>query len=82
MQDYLGLLEKLRRDSYECRMLGNQASDQSKRDFFSSIADHLAVLADQVELALLDRKAWQKQANARNETEVFIGKNWKRGRTS
>jgi len=56
MQDYLALVEKLRRDAAECARVRDVATDQDKRDLFGRLASHLTLLADQVEMAMLERK--------------------------
>jgi hypothetical protein len=56
MKDYLAQVEKLRKDAAECAMIRDLATDKDKRDMFDRIASHLTVLADQVELAMLERK--------------------------
>jgi len=56
MKDYLAQLEKLRKDAAECALIRDLATDKDKRDMFDRIASHLTVLADQVELAMMQRK--------------------------
>jgi hypothetical protein len=56
MQDYLAQVEKLRKDAAECALIRDLATDQAKRDLFDRLAGHLTVLADQVELAMLERE--------------------------
>jgi len=56
MKDYLAQLEKLRKDAAECALIRDLATDKDKRDMFDRIARHLSVLADQVELAMMQRK--------------------------
>jgi ribosomal protein S7 len=56
MQDYLAQVEKLRRDAAECAMIRDLATDKAKREMFDRLASHLTVLADQVEMAMLERK--------------------------
>lgn len=55
MQDMIAQLEKLRTDSSECRLISDLATDPAKRDLFARIAQHLAVLAGEVERALGER---------------------------
>jgi hypothetical protein len=54
MQDYLTHLEKLRKDAAECALIRDLATDKAKREMFDRLATHLSVLADQVELAMLE----------------------------
>ncbi|KYG98436.1 hypothetical protein [Bradyrhizobium sp. DOA1] len=55
MQDYQTQLEKLRKDAAECALIRDLATDKAKRELFERIANHLTVLADQVEQAMNDR---------------------------
>ena len=57
MKDYLERVEKLRKDADECALIRDLATDQAKRDLFDRLHSHLTVLADQVEQAILQRKA-------------------------
>ena len=57
MQDYLAQVEKLRKDAAEAALIRDLATDKAKRAVFDRIAGHLAVLADQVEQAMLNGKA-------------------------
>jgi hypothetical protein len=57
MQDYLAQLEKLRRDAADCALIRDLATDKAKRETFDRLAIHLTTLADQVEMAMLERKA-------------------------
>jgi hypothetical protein len=56
MQDYLAQIEKLRKDAAECARIRDLATDQAKRQVFDRLANHLTVLADQVEMAMLECK--------------------------
>jgi hypothetical protein len=56
MKDYLAQLEKLRKDAAECALIRDLATDKAKRDLFDRLCSHLTVLADQVEMAMLERK--------------------------
>ena len=56
MKDYQAQLEKLRREAAECALISDLATDPDKRDLFERLASHFTVLADQVELAMLERK--------------------------
>ena len=57
MKDYQAQAEKLRRDAAECALIRDLATDKAKREMFDRLASHLTVLADQVELAMMKRKA-------------------------
>jgi hypothetical protein len=56
MKDYLAQLEKLRKDAAECALIRDLATDKAKREMFDRLANHLTVLADQVERGMLERK--------------------------
>lgn len=56
MQDMLAQLEKLRTDAAECALIRDLATDPAKRALFDRLASHLASLADQVEMAIQERK--------------------------
>lgn len=56
MQDMLARLEKLRTDAAECALIRDLATDPAKRALFDRLANHLTLLADQVETAKLERK--------------------------
>jgi hypothetical protein len=57
LKDYQTHLEKLRKDAAEAALTRDRAVDKAKRDLFDRLARHLAVLADELERAMLDRKA-------------------------
>ncbi len=57
MKDYVGALEKLRRDAAEAALIRDLASDKAKRELFDRLAHHLTGLADQVEQAMRQRAA-------------------------
>ena len=52
MKDMQAHLEKLRRDAAECAIIRDLASDPKKRELFTKLADHLSVLAAEVERAI------------------------------
>jgi len=54
VKDYQASLEKLRADAVEARLICDLATDPKKREVFDRIATHLATLADQVELAMIE----------------------------
>ncbi|MDN4984664.1 hypothetical protein QY049_15785 [Bradyrhizobium sp. WYCCWR 13022] len=56
MQDYLAQIEKLRKDAAEAALIRDLATDTKKRQVFDRIANHLILLADQVEAAMMERK--------------------------
>jgi hypothetical protein len=60
VKDYLAQAEKLRKDAAECALIRDLATDPAKREMFDRLAGHLTVLADQVELAILQRKSGTK----------------------
>jgi hypothetical protein len=56
MKDYQAHLERLRRDAAECAIIRDLATDKAKREMFDRLAQHLTVLADEVEMAMRDQK--------------------------
>lgn len=46
--------EKLRTDAAECALIRDLATDPVKRELFSRLADHLNVLASEVERAIAE----------------------------
>ena len=57
MKDYQAQLEKLHKDAAECALIRDLATDPAKRELFDRLAVHLNSLANQVEAAMLSRKA-------------------------
>ena len=57
MKDYLAQVEKLRKDAAECALIRDLATDKAKREMFDRLSSHLTVLADQVEMAMIERKS-------------------------
>lgn len=49
MKDMQAQLEKLRKDAAECALIRDLATDPKKRELFTRLADHLSVLAGEVE---------------------------------
>ena len=56
MKDYQAHAEKLRQEAAECALIRDLATDKAKREMFDRLCSHLTVLADQVEMAMLERK--------------------------
>jgi hypothetical protein len=52
MQDMAQHLEKLLRDAAECELISKLATDLEKRDLFRRLAEHLHMLAGEVERAM------------------------------
>jgi hypothetical protein len=52
MQDMKTHLEKLRADAAECALIRDLATDPRKRELFTRLAEHLSVLAAEVESAI------------------------------
>jgi hypothetical protein len=52
MKDMQAHLEKLRADAAECALISNLATEPGKRVLFARLAEHLAVLASEVEHAI------------------------------
>jgi hypothetical protein len=54
MKDMQAQLEKLRKDAAECALIRDLATDPKKRELFTKLADHMTVLASEVERAIAD----------------------------
>lgn len=52
MQDMKAHLEKLRSDAAECALIRDLATDPAKRELFTRLADHLNILASEIETAI------------------------------
>ena len=57
MKDYQAHAEKLRQEAAECALIRDLATDKAKREMFDQLCSHLTVLADQLEMAMLERKS-------------------------
>jgi hypothetical protein len=57
MEDMKAHLEKLRLDAEDCALISKLATDMQKRELFARLADHLGVLASEVERALVAKMA-------------------------
>ncbi|MDK4222284.1 hypothetical protein [Bradyrhizobium diazoefficiens] len=54
MKDMQAQLEKLRTDAAECALIRDLATAPKKRELFTKLADHLTVLAAEVERAIAE----------------------------
>ncbi len=52
MKDMQAHLEKLRSDAAECALIRNLATNLEKKELFTRLAEHLTVLASEVERAI------------------------------
>ena len=55
MRDLKVHLDKLRADAAECALIRDLATDPQKRELFTRLAEHLSVLAQEVEAAIAAR---------------------------
>jgi hypothetical protein len=62
MQDMRVHLEKLRTDAAECALIRDLATDVKKRELFTRLAEHLSMLASEVEAAIAASTAGEKGA--------------------
>ena len=60
MKDMQASLEKLRTDAAEAALIRDLATDNHKRELFTKLADHLAMLSVEVECAIAKRAAEEK----------------------
>jgi hypothetical protein len=49
MTDTKERLEKLRSDAADCTLISERATNQAKQELFARLADHLNILASEVE---------------------------------
>jgi len=52
MKDMQAHLEKLRTQVAECELIRDLATDKAKRELFNRLAEHLRVLAEEIERAM------------------------------
>ena len=52
MKDYQASIEKLRKDAADAAIVRDLATDESKREMFNRLYQHLTRLADEVEQAM------------------------------
>ena len=52
MRDTKGQAEKLRKNAAECALIRDLATDPTKRELFTCLADHLNLLAQEIERAI------------------------------
>ena len=52
MKDMMAHLEKLRIDAEDCALISKLATDMQKRELFARLAEHLSLLASEVERAM------------------------------
>jgi hypothetical protein len=57
MEDMVAHLEKLRIDAEDCALISKLAIDLQKRELFARLAEHLGVLASEVERAIATKMA-------------------------
>ncbi len=77
MKDMLTYLERLRSDAAECALIRDLSTNPKKRELFERLTEHLNMLADHVEDAIvkwdgnafLDRKTQEPFPNA----ETLVG---------
>ena len=62
MRDMQASLEKLRTDAAEAALIRDLATDSRKRELFTKLADHLAMLAAEVERAIATQAAETNKA--------------------
>jgi hypothetical protein len=57
MKDMMAHLEKLRIDAEDCALISKLATDMQKRELFARLAEHLSLLASEVERAIATKMA-------------------------
>ena len=58
MQDMQTYLETLHRDAVDCALISKRATDAHKKELFDRVADHLAMLASELERAIEARQVF------------------------
>jgi hypothetical protein len=57
MKDMMAHLEKLRIDAEDCALISKLATDMQKRELFARLAEHLSLLASEIERAMAAKMA-------------------------
>jgi hypothetical protein len=57
MRDMQAHLEKLRTETADCEMIAKLATDKTKRELFTRLAQHYRVLASEVERTIKQQQA-------------------------
>jgi len=57
MKDMTAHLEKLRIDAEDCALISKLATDMQKRELFARLAEHLSLLASEIERAMAAKMA-------------------------
>jgi predicted nuclease of restriction endonuclease-like RecB superfamily len=52
MKDLREQLEQLRTGAFECQLISDLAADLEKQELFARLAEHLSILASEVEQAI------------------------------
>jgi hypothetical protein len=60
MQDMQAYLGKLHRDAVDCALISRRATDAQKKELFDRLADHLAMLASELEHAIEPKGRWRR----------------------
>ena len=58
MQDMPAYLRKLHLDAVDCALISKRATDAHKKELFDRVADHLAILASELERAIEARQVF------------------------
>ena len=64
MLDMQTQLEKLRSDAAECTVIRDLSSDPAKRELFTRLADHLTMLACDIEAVIAAKGACRQDESA------------------
>jgi hypothetical protein len=54
MKDMIASLDKLRADAAEAALIRDLSTDRNKRELFTKLAEHYAILVSEVERAIAD----------------------------
>jgi hypothetical protein len=65
MLDMQAAFEKLQKDAVDCGLISQRATDAEKKELFGRIAQHLAMLASELESAIEAKRAGSHREDLR-----------------
>ena len=77
MKDMRAYLDKLREDAADCAVIAGLAENREKRALFSRLAEHLTVLAGEVEVAIKVQLSGEEGDPADRHIVAEVGKPWR-----
>jgi hypothetical protein len=67
MLDMQAAFEKLQKDAVDCGLISQHATDPEKKELFGRIAQHLAMLASELESAIEAKRAGSRERSQTRE---------------